>query len=461
MQLKKGQIIEFDIHAIAFGGKGLGKWKADGEDHNGMTVFVDGAIPGDRVSASLTRIKPKFAEAKLIEIVSESGDRVKPRCPYWKECGGCTFQFMNYEKQLEVKKQQTIDAFERIGKIYDADVSDVVPCDDPFYYRNKMEFSFGYDADMKFALGLHLPGRRYDILDLKECHLQSEKSTEIINVVREFAMSKKWQPRRYNAQTGYLKSLYVREGKRTGEVMVNLVTTENVGKKFEAEMNELAEKLNVTSVYWSEKIAKRGSPTRIVEHLISGAKTLKEDMELKNGDKLTFEIMPQAFFQVNTFQGEKLYSQVIDFALQDEHETVFDLFCGTGTIGLFLAKHVGNVLGIELNEDAVNVARENATKNGVFNIDFFTGDVSTVLKTVRQFPSLIVVDPPRAGLDESLIKKINDFGANRIIYVSCNPSTLARDCNWFGEYGYKVKKVVPVDMFPHTYHVENVCLLER
>lgn len=466
MILKKGEIVEFDIHALAFGGQGLGKY-------NGLTVFVEGTMPGDKVKAALTRIKKNFAEAELVEIVTPAEDRCTPRCPYFglskgetPKCGGCQFQFMPYQKQLEFKKQNVIDSFERIGKIYDPPVADVFGCKDEYYYRNKMEFSFGYDKDMNFALGMHVPGRRYDVLDLKECYLQSEFSTSIVNKIRDFALSHNLKPYRFENNEGELKSLYIREGKRTNEVMVNLVCSENEVK--EEDLKKLVDELlglpqgkKIVSIYYSKVINRRGSPKQIKEILLHGKKAITEKLILENGDELEFDILPQAFFQVNTLQAEVLYSQVLKLAGDRNYETAFDLFCGTGTIGLFLAKHCDKVLGLEISEEAVKAARTNATKNKIFNVDFYVGDVNKALRTVRERPSLIVVDPPRAGLTEKIIKQINDFGASRIIYVSCNPATLARDCNWLKDYGYSVKSIQPVDMFPHTYHIENVCLLER
>lgn len=454
MQLKKGEIIEFTVDSLVFGGKAIGEFE-------GLKVFVNKAIPGDRVSASLTKIKKNYAEAQFVELLEPSKDRVKARCQHAGTCGGCTFQQLPYEKQLEAKKQFVVDAFERIGGLQNPPVRDVIACEDQFYYRNKMEFSFGYDAEMKFAMGMHLPGRRYDILDLKECHLQSEGTEELLSKVREFVTKRKWKPFKYSCGQGFLRSLFVREGKRTGELMIVLSTSDDVPKDLDAGLEELSEILGdkVTSFYWSQVISKRGSPKQIKETLIRGRKTLKEDMILENGNKLGFEIAPQAFFQPNTFQAEKLYTEVIK--LVEGGEFAFDLFCGTGTIGLFMAKHVGHVLGIELNESAVQVARENAQKNAIFNIDFFVGDVGKLVGTLKERPSVIVVDPPRAGLNEKTIAKISEFDCERIIYVSCNPSTLARDCQWLAEFGYKVESVQPVDMFPHTYHIENVCLLKR
>ena len=457
MQLKKGEIIDLKIHALAFGGAGIGKYE-------GVTVFVEGTMPGDEVQAALTRIKPKMMNADLVEITKPSPDRIKPRCPHADICGGCQLPFLPYEKQVEFKKQHVIDSFERIGKIYEPPVLEVITSDNEFFYRNKMEFSFGYDAEMNFTLGMHVPGRRFDIFDITECHLESEESYKIVNAVRDFMKEKGWPPFKYSCGEGFLRALYVREGKRTGERMINLVTSDDMPDDFDEAMKGFVDMLGefeITSIYWSQVISRRGHRRQTREKLLHGKRALTETMILKNGDELSFDILPQAFFQVNTYQAEKLYQEVVNLASADSHGTVFDLFCGTGTIGLFLAKHCEQVLGIELNEESVKAARENATKNNVFNIDFYVGDVGKLIHELKERPSLIVVDPPRAGLTEKMIKKMNDFGAGKIIYVSCNPATLARDCQWLSEYGYKVKSVQPVDMFPHTFHIENVCLLER
>ncbi len=457
MQMKKGEIIEVDISTLAFGGKGLGKL-------DGKAVFVDLAVPGDKVKASVTKIKTSYLEAKLVEILVPSEKRVKPKCPYFGVCGGCQFQHLPYENQLEIKKQHVIDAFERIGELANPPVMEILRSENHYYYRNKMEFSFGYDAEMKFAMGMHLPGRRYDILDLKECHLQSEISAGIVNAVREWAISNDLKPYRFQTEEGELKALYIRESKRTNERMVNLVTAEKVPENFEELLGKLSAvlaEMEVTSFYWSQIISHRGSPRRTVEYLISGKRTITEKMVLANGDELSFEIHPQAFFQVNTLQAEVLYYEVVKLVEENPCELIFDLFCGTGTIGLFLAKHCKKVLGVELNKDAVKSANSNAQKNKIFNIDFFAGDVAKVLEDLKEKPSLIVVDPPRAGMTAKMIKQVSDFGTKKLIYVSCNPATMARDCLLLREFGFKVKKIQPVDMFPQTFHIENVALLER
>lgn len=455
--MKKGEIIELEISTLAFGGKGLGKI-------DGKAVFVDLAVPGDKVRASVTKIKSNYLEAKLVEILVPSAKRVAVKCPYFGVCGGCQFQHLPYEDQLEIKKQHVVDSFERIGEMSNPPVLEILGSADHYYYRNKMEFSFGYDEEMNFALGMHLPGRRYDILDLKECHLQSAESAKIVNTVREWALNSGLKPYRFQTEEGELKALYIRESKRTNERIVNLVTAEKVPENFEALLEKLSAamgEIEVSSFYWSQVISRRGMPRQTVEHLVCGKKTITEKMILANGDELSFDIHPQAFFQVNTLQAEILYNEVVKLATENPCELVFDLFCGTGTIGLFLAKHCGQVVGVELNKDAVESAILNARRNNIFNIDFFAGDVAKVLSDLKHKPSLIVVDPPRAGLTAKMIKQVSDFGTNKVIYVSCNPATMARDCLLLREFGFKVKKIQPVDMFPQTFHIENVALLER
>lgn len=458
MQLKKGQVVEFDINALAFGGAGLGKYE-------GLTVFVEKTMPGDRVKASFSKLKKHYAHADLVEIVKSSPDRIKPKCPYSGICGGCQLQFMPYEKQLEFKKQHVIDSFERIGKIYAPPVADIIPCEDVFYYRNKLEFSFGYDADMNFTLGYHVPGRRFDIMDITECHLMSPFSSEITCRVRDFMKEKGWPPFKYSCGKGFLKALFLREGKRTGEFMINLSTSDDIPEDFDKGMKEFVSMLSaspeITSIYWSKIISNRGQPRRTEEKLLHGKPFLTEELTTKNGDTLSFDIPPQAFFQVNTVQAEVLYNEILGIVEEKSPELVFDLFCGTGSIAMFLAKSAERITGVELNEDSVRIASENAAKNGIFNMDFFQGDVNKMISNLKERPSLVVVDPPRAGLAKKFIKQLSEFDSPSIVYVSCNPATLARDCAELKEYGYSVKKIQPVDMFPHTFHIENVCLLER
>ncbi|MBI2634728.1 23S rRNA (uracil(1939)-C(5))-methyltransferase RlmD [Candidatus Peregrinibacteria bacterium] len=455
---QKGQIIELDIERLAFGGAGIGK-------HDGMTVFVEKTVPGDRVRASFFKIKNNYAEANLTEIVTPSTDRIKPRCSYSGACGGCQMMFMPYEKQLAFKQQHVIDALERIGKIPNPPVEKIIGSKDRFFYRNKMEFTFGYDSKMNFTLGLHQPGFRFDILDINECHLQSELSVKIVNSARELVKKLKWPPFKYSNGEGFLRSLIIRDCKRTGEVMVILNTSDQIPKNLAEGLKKFVELMagfkEVVSIFHLSIISRRGMPNKIKETMLYGRPAITEKMILENGDELDFTISPQAFFQVNTFQAEILYNNVLKMASSRPQELVLDFFCGIGTIGLFMAKHAEKVLGIELNEEAVKAAKKNAQRNDISNIEFNTGDVVENLPAIRQKPSLIVVDPPRAGLTGNLIDIIGGLGANQLVYVSCDPATLARDCDQLKRHGFMLKKVQPVDMFPHTFHIENVCLLEK
>jgi len=460
MDLKKGDHIEMQIEDDAFQGAGIGKYQ-------GFVVFVPFTVAGDFVSVEVTKIKKKHCEAKLLSIIKPSSDRVDPMCKYFTVCGGCQLQFVKYQKQLEMKKKYVIDSFKKIGEFENADISDVIPCDESYYYRNKMEFSFGFDVDFNFALGMHLPNRIYDILDLDDCKLQSEVSNTIVNYFRELSNKNRWLPYKFSDNTGFLKNLIVRQSKTTGDILVNLLTSEKIPYNLEEKLILSAEKLSkscgLSSIVWSKVISKRGVPKKIEEKVIFGKNYITEKMRIAPGNdsisEYIFQIPASSFFQVNTLQAQVLYSKILELILDRKNDLVFDLFCGTGTIGMILSKFVSKVVGIEINPDSIKVAKENASLNKISNVDFICGDVFDVLKTYREKPSYVVLDPPRAGLTNKLIEKLLEYNLKEILYVSCNPATLARDCSIFAKSGYTLKKVVPVDMFPHTYHVENIAVL--
>lgn len=450
MQLKKGQEEIIEIESVAFGGKGIGKF----ED---IVVFVPKVITGDKVKVSFKKIKKRYIEAELVEIVSESDLRKESKCKHFKEgCGGCTWQFLSYEEQLKLKEQHVKDAFLRLGGFEDANVLSIIGCEHPFYYRNKMEYSFGDTVDREFALGLHLPKRRYDILNVEECFLLSEESNEILNTVREWALDKDLEHYNFRENTGVLRNLIIREGKNTDETMVNLVI--NYGHL--DKVKDFADLIKADSVYVTEVRVEKGRRTEKIEHFLKGNSVLNEELVLQDKSRLRFEILPQAFFQPNTYQAQILYSEAVKAANLTGEENVVDLYCGTGTIGLFLSKFAGGVFGIEINESAIENAKKNAQLNGIENVDFMVGDVSKILSDLELEADVVVVDPPRAGLKGKAHEDIIKFGPKRIVYVSCNPSTLARDCSVFKDAGYSLISVQPVDMFPQTYHVENVALLE-
>lgn len=465
-KLKRGETIEIEIKTLAFEGGGIG-------DYEGLKVFVEGTMPGDKVLVYVFKVKRNFALARLVEIIEKSKDRIEPICENANVCRGCQMQFIPYQKQVEFKKKHIEDCLQRIGGFKDVTVSEMIECKNKFYYRNKMEFSFGYDAEKNFTLGMHAPNRRFDILDLKKCYLQSQFSSAILAVVRKFAIEKDFKPFNFGNGDGDFRALYIREGKRSGEVMVNIVTSDNLSQETVDDISELSVRLSnlisvaegeedkkIVSIYWTKIISKKGVPRSDRSTLLFGKNAISEKMIIDE-DELNFDIYPQSFFQVNTFQAEELYKVVRDLAIENSQGVVFDLFCGTGTIGLFLAKHVNQVIGVELVEDAVKSARENALKNSIFNADFYLGDVFKKLAEIKERPSLVIIDPPRAGLTEKTIEKLNEFSPSQIIYVSCNPATLARDLKLFSEFGYEIKTLKGVDMFPQTYHIECVCLLEK
>jgi 23S rRNA (uracil1939-C5)-methyltransferase len=481
--LKKGQVVDVAIEKLAFGGSGIGKCsipsaileaQPSSEKANGLITFVPNVVPGDRIKAALTKIKSSHLEASVVEIVEPSPDRIEPRCQHFSVCGGCTWQQLGYEDQLKYKESIVGETMAHLGGFSKEDVSQmmrpIIGCKDPWFYRNKMELSFGVDDEGQIELGFHKPKRRYDVFDLKACFLQSELVAELVQLVITFAREEGLGVFNNKTQDGLLRNLVIREGKNTGEVMVNLVTSINSWpgyKKFKALFETDEWKNRITSLIWTTVIQTPGVPTWSEGQTLLGADVIYEEMALETGERLRFEISPKAFFQPNTKQAEILYGQVIELADLNGDEVVYDLYCGTGTIGLFCAHKSKQVYGIEVSQQAVENARENARRNGIKNAEFVIGDVGKVVgKTVGTVtpppPDVVIVDPPRSGLVGDVPKQVADLGAQKIIYVSCNPTTLARDLKIFtNELGYTVQSVQPVDMFPQTYHIENVALLVK
>ncbi len=466
--MKKGDILECEISNLAFGGAGVARViepPHDGLPEREFVVFVNGGVPGDVAKVEVFKRKRKFAEARILELVRESDLRTKPRCKYFGKCGGCKLQSVDYQQQLKFKQQQVQDAIQRIGGFQDFEVEEIIGCDQPWFYRNKMEFSFAWDDDprkggaVELSLGLHPAGRRYESLDIEECFLQSEWTVDFLNRVRKYARDNQWRPFHFKTGEGFARSLFVREGKWTGEVMVNLVSNqelgtreEDVGKFFDWLASEFPK---VSSAYWTTVKAKRGQKTEMKERLMFGKETLRDEIRVDESS-LKFDILPQAFFQPNTKQAGILYSQIFKYADLNQDSTVFDLFCGTGTIALFCAQKVGQVYGIELNASAIENAKANAQLNDLENVEFVVGDVGEMVTGLDAKPDVIVMDPPRAGVGEKTLEKVLGFGAKEIVYVSCNPSTLARDLLYLCKNGYELKNVQPVDMFPQTGHFECV-----
>lgn len=469
--IKKGEILELTIESLAFGGKGVAKV-------DDFVIFVKNAIPGQTVKAFIYKKRSGYAEARPVEVIKESPNYTVPLCEHFKYCGGCTFQQLNYDEQIEQKKQQVIDAFQRLAGLDTVKIDKVIPSNTIYNYRNKMEFTFSNrrwilpdepkDAPQGFALGLHIPGRFDKILDINECHIQPKLGNEIINFVREKAIELKLKPYDQKTHIGFLRHLVLRFGVKTDEMMVNIVTSyENTDFLFPL-VNGLVKKFpQITSVINNINTRKGDTAFGEYEIIMHGEPIITD----KIGD-LTFEISANSFFQTNTLQAEELYQAVMDGAELSGKETVYDLYCGTGSISLFLAQKAKEVYGFEMIASAVEDAARNAAANDIDNVQFFKANLDTYFKGFVSFsnftkkfkiskPDVVVIDPPRAGMHEDFVRYLPKFGAKKIVYVSCNPTTQARDLKILLAKGYKLTKATMIDMFPHTPHIETVVVLEN
>ena len=470
MNFKKQQEVELTITSLAFGGKGIGKIE-------NYVIFVDGAIPGQKVKASLKKIKKRFAEAQLLEILQQSPLAVEPRCRHYDDCGGCQLQHLNYESQLTYKRQHVVDCLERIGGFSVINISDVVPAPKTFFYRNKMEFTFSdreWIARKDFIkgtkktqgglfLGLHAPGRFSSIIDIKECFLLSEKSNEILHEIRDFARLSDLPAYSTLTHEGFWRFVVLREAKVTGERMINLVTS----RYEERTITELAKKLvevfpETTSIINTITAKKSEVATGERKELLFGEKFIHEKI-----GSYTFDISADSFFQTNSLQAEVLYSKILELADLNGDEIVYDLYCGTGSIGIYLSAFAQKIVGFEVVESALADAKRNCERNGVNNCEFVAGDLRDSLQNIKHskynipYPDVIVIDPPRAGMHSNTVEAIIKIGARKIVHVSCNPATLARDLKLLCAEGYRVSSVIPVDMFPNTWHIEAVALLVK
>jgi 23S rRNA (uracil1939-C5)-methyltransferase len=456
----KDQELELDIESLAYGGNGVARL-------NGYVVFVRRGLPGDRVRARVTKVKRNHAEALATEVLRPGPQRVEAPCQHYPACGGCRFQDLAYDAQLAQKHAQVYDALRRLGGIAEPPLEAIVPCEpEIFHYRNKMEYSFAPGpggtelADRGgLVLGLHRAGRWDEVLDIQKCWLTTDVGNGIRDAVREWAREENLEPYSQEENTGYLRHLVVREGRNTGQALVQLVTAP--GEKFEKGyfVDVLRRFPEVKSVHWSINDTP-SEVTNLPTQLLWGEEWIEEQIS-----GLRFRVRPNAFLQTNTWMAEKLYALAREAAGLTGDETVWDLYCGIGTIGLSMARDALTVWGIEVSEESVACALENAEINGITNAAFFAGNVGLVVQDLLERsgpPAVVVVDPPRAGLAGKALKRLGEIGAPRLVYVSCNPTTLAGDVKVLREvYGYELLRVTPVDMFPHTPHVESVALLEK
>jgi len=477
--IKKGDELVLEIADAAFEGRTIGRV-------DNFVVFVDGGVPGDTAKVRITKAKKSFAEAKVVSIEKPSPYRVEPSCKHFGPCGGCKWQHVDYAVQLRFKQQHVVDAFERIGGFSDLKVLPIIGSEEIFYYRNKMEYSFSEKEwlttppadptnanpepqtsnsklearDSRLFLGLHVPQRFDKVLEITECHLQSPQSNEILNFTRSFARREKLEVCSPEGETGFLRFLVIRQSRRTNELMVNLVTfTEDpaVMRKYAAELRTAIPAVTTVVNTINPKKAQIAFGER--EALYAGEGVIHERL-----GNLTFTISSSSFFQTNTAQAERLYTVAREFASLTQNDVVWDLYSGTGSIALFVADAVSQVVGVESVESAVRDAERNARQNDVKNCTFVLGDLKDRLTKDREWisshpkPNVMIVDPPRGGMHQKVVEEILEIAPQRIVYVSCNHATQARDVKLLASR-YEVLALQPVDMFPHTYHVENVAQL--
>lgn len=454
----------------------LERYAAEGKSiahlEDGKTILVEGAVPGDIAEVMVMKNKKNYAEGRAMKIVTPSPDRVDPFCSHFGICGGCKWQMLPYDKQLEYKQIQVTDQLTRIGHIDLPPIAPIAGSAQQQFYRNKLEFTFSTqeyltreeiaaagdtEIERKPALGFHAPGMFDKVVDIKTCYLQQEPTNKIKNLLRELAFQHDLPFYDHRKQSGWLRNVIIRIA-TTGELMVNLIVQhdrEELKMILDTLLKEVPE---ITSLHYTINPKLNDTINDLKVETYFGKGYIEEYLE-----EFRFKISPKSFFQTNTRQAEELYRITRDFAGLRGNEVVYDLYCGTGSIGIFLSGGAKKIIGIELIADAIEDAKLNAAWNGLEHCRFYAGDVADIATDAffeeHGRPDVIITDPPRAGMHEKLVQQLLRMRAPRVVYVSCNPATQARDLQLLDE-AYKVIRLQPVDMFPHTHHIENVALLE-
>ena len=431
-----GDILELKIIDISSHGLGVGKV-------DGFTIFVEGGFPGDEIIAEIKKVKKRFGEAKLIKIKNPSSDRQISKCKYYKDCGGCQLHEINYKTQLEIKTNMVKDAIERIGGLKNIKINPIIGMDTPFRYRNKGMFKVSGKSIGYFKKKSH------DIVDIEGCIIQNETSDKVLKAVKDYV-------HKYNINKKIIRDIVVRTAK-DGSTMVIIVTTNEKLPYINELIKNLKNIEGVISIY--QNINRKKTPVVLRNENI---KLYGKDKIIDYIDKFKFYISPNSFFQVNPTQTEVLYRKALEYLEVNDKETVFDLYCGIGTISLFVSEKAQKVYGVEIVPAAIEDAKENAKLNNIENIEFIKGKSEEIVpKLLKEGISAdkVVVDPPRKGCDKKLLETIIKMNPKRVVYVSCNPSTLARDLKYLDEKGYQVMEVQLVDMFPMTMHVESIILM--
>jgi len=447
--VEKGKTYELQIHTLGTSGEGVGRY----ED---FTVFVPNALPGEIVRAEIDEVKKTYARGHVVEILKASKDRVEPVCPIYAQCGGCQLMHLDYMAQLRAKRQQVIDAITRIGKQTDVPVLPTLGAATPWNYRNKMQFPIGRVKGQTvigcFAQGSHA------IIDTTDCRIQAQGNNAIVNAVRDVATKLNISVYNEDRHTGVLRHVMGRVG-LDGDMVVLVTATEKLPHERELVKLLRARLPHVVSIQQNIQTYRNNVILGRETKLLWGRPTIKDRI-----GRLQFHISPRSFFQVNTAQAEVLYSKALEFANLTGEETVIDAYCGTGTITLFLAQKAHEVYGVEIVKPAIQDAKKNARDNNVKNATFLVGDATAVLPRLAHqgvHADVVVVDPPRAGCTPVVLQTFANMHPDRIVYVSCNPASLARDLAILDNLGYHAEKVQPVDMFPETSHVESVTKLVK
>ncbi|MGU9539894.1 23S rRNA (uracil(1939)-C(5))-methyltransferase RlmD [Clostridium tepidum] len=450
--MRKGKEYEFFIEETEFPGTGIAQ-------KDGLPVYIKGTIPGQKVLAKVTKKRREYAQAKLLKIMENVDYAIENKCPHFSQCGGCSIQYIPYKKQLELKETQLLKLFKNKG-IEGFEFLGIEKSPEEYEYRNKMEFTFGdMEKGGELTLGMHVKNRNFSIVTVDNCEIVDKDFRSILTTVVNYFNKKGLPKYRVMSHEGFLRNLVIRKAKNTGEILVNIVTTSQMefdfkeivdillSEEYKGQIKGILHTINDTlsDVVQIDKLDILYGRDYIIEELLG----------------LKFKIATEAFFQTNSKGAEKLYSIVKDFLDDASSKVVFDLYCGTGTIGQIVAPKAKKVIGIELIEEAVKAANENAKLNGLNNCEFIAGDVAKVIKDVKQKPDIIILDPPRPGVHPVALEYVVKFEPKEIIYVSCNPKTLVDDLEYLINNGYKLEKVKGMDMFPHTAHVECVTLMSR
>ncbi len=466
--------LDFEAQIEGYTKRGFGKAFVESNGTE-KALEVKGAILGETVSVKCFGKRKKTYKAKLLEVLLESHDRVSAKCQHALECGGCTFQHLSYQKQLEIKQSKIEKLYENL---FDPEkISKIVSAEPIFHYRNKMEYSFSQDREGNKYLGLMKSGAKGRVLNLQECHLVNAWQAKLLNAIRSYWETSSLRAYHPYKDEGTFQTLILREGLNTGQKLVMLTVSGRSGhgmtksqiEEFKTLVTETLGKENL-SIYLRVRQAVKGQPTQYFEMHLHGLEFIEERLRLKYPSneevELTFAISPSSFFQPNTAQAERLFSKALELVDTKKEMKILDLYCGTGTLGLVFSKLAKQVISVEINPYSVYDGIENAKRNGISNVSFYKGDTKVVLPELKEKKlldniDLVILDPPRAGLDEKSIKQVIEISPNQILYISCNPETQVNDVSHFVEAGYRIKHICPVDQFPQTPHIENIVVLVK